>query len=63
MDLTSMIIDFECGELDDSGILELFSWMIRTGAAWTFQGMYGRMASDLIERGYLDRNGDILVEV
>jgi hypothetical protein len=60
MDITSMIIDFECGELDDSGILELFSWMVRTESAWTFQGMYGRMAADLIANGYLDQAGNIL---
>lgn len=60
MDIVGMIMDFDAGELNFEETLELFSWMIRTGSAWTFQGTYGRMAADLIANGYLDQGGNIL---
>lgn len=59
-DLTGAIIDFEAGELDKAGVLNLFSHLIKTGMAWTLQGSYGRMAASLIESGHISRTGDIL---
>lgn len=54
------IIAYERGELDDVGVLDLFSGLVRDGTAWALQGSYGRMAENLIEAGYLDRQGTIL---
>ena len=59
-DIVDMIMDFESGELSDNEILELFSELIKTGKLKSLQGMYQRMASDLIKQGYLDKNGNIL---
>tara|TARA_Y100001973_G_C5019902_1_gene242653 strand:- start:72 stop:260 length:189 start_codon:yes stop_codon:yes gene_type:complete len=59
MNLTDKIIDFECGLLDDTGVLELFAELIKNGMAWTLQGSYGRTASDLIDAGYIDTDGNI----
>jgi len=59
MNITDKIIDFECGLLDDTGVLELFAELISNGMAWTLQGSYGRTASALIDAGYIDRNGNI----
>lgn len=62
-DLTGNIIAYEQGELSDKGILELFSRLVKTGQAWSLQGCYGRMAHNLIEQGYLSKQGEILKAV
>jgi len=62
MDITDKIIDYECGLLDDTGVLELFAELIRTGMAWQLQGHYQRVAYDLIDGDYIDTNGNITNE-
>ena len=57
MNLTDKIIDFECGLLDQIGMLELFAELIKNGMAWTLQGSYGRTASALIDAGYISEDG------
>ena len=59
MDLTDKIIAYECGDMDDTGMLELFAELISNGMAWTLQGSYGRTASALIDAGYIDTDGNI----
>ena len=54
------IMAYEQGELDANGTLELFSELVKTGMAWTLQGSYGRAAMGMIQRGWLDENGNIL---
>lgn len=58
-----MLIQYECGELDDNGTLELFSDLIKTGQAWRLQGHYGRTASAIIHAGYISKDGEILEEL
>jgi len=58
--LVDKIIAYESGELNAEKTLEFFSELIKTGQAWKLQGSYGRMAHQLIEAGYLDRQGNIL---
>lgn len=57
MDLTDKIIAYETGELNNDGIIELFSELVKNGQAKKLQGKYGRMASNLIENGILDKKG------
>ena len=57
MDLVDKIIAWESGELEGKETLELFAELIKSGQAWTLQGTYGRTASDLIERGLIDKEG------
>jgi hypothetical protein len=57
------ICRYEAGELRGKEVLELFSDLIKSGLAWSLQGCYGRMAVNLIKRGYLGDNGDILKEI
>ena len=60
MDVTSDIIAFENGELDDVETIELFAQLVQNGMAWTLQGSYGRTASDLIKAGYISPEGLVL---
>jgi hypothetical protein len=50
-DVTSAIIDYEDGNLDEDATIELFQYLVDTGMAWTLQGSYGRMAHRLIQDG------------
>lgn len=62
MGLIDEIIAYESDELSNKKTLELFSKLIKNGMAWTLQGHYGRVATRLIEAGYLSRQGEILKE-
>lgn len=53
MDLLDKIIAYECGELSESEMLELFQRLVDDGTAWTLQGHYGRTAKMLIESGLI----------
>jgi hypothetical protein len=54
-DLTSQIIAYEEGELDDDATITLFQRLVDNGMAWTLQGSYGRMAARLIDAGLVHR--------
>lgn len=58
MDVTA-IIAFEEGELSLIDTLKLFAELIRTGTAWTLQGVYGRTAAGLIDAGLISPEGEI----
>jgi len=58
-DLVGAIMDYEDGNLDLGGTLALFQNLIRTGMAWSLQGSYGRAAQNLIDNGYITRDGEI----
>tara|TARA_R100000988_G_scaffold95120_1_gene61216 strand:+ start:390 stop:608 length:219 start_codon:yes stop_codon:yes gene_type:complete len=53
------IMGYECGDLNDTETLELFSHLIKNGMAWSLQGHYGRTASELMARDFIDKNGHI----
>lgn len=53
------IIAFESGELDEAGILDLFSELVGNGMAWSLQGSYGRFAASLIEQGLISPDGTV----
>ena len=58
-DITSRIIAFEEGTMDDAAVLELFSDLVKSGTVWELQGSYGRFAKQLIESDFLTEGGDI----
>ena len=58
-DMVSCIMDYESGQLDVRGTLQLFAQLIRTGHAWTLQGHYGRTATAIMDRGLIDDDGSI----
>ena len=60
MDLVDKIIEFEAGELSMKNTIDLFAELVKTGQAWSLQGSYGRGAHALIERGFIDKKGNVL---
>lgn len=52
-DIVGAIIEFEQGTLSQDETIELFQELVDRGLAWQLQGMYGRLASELIARGYV----------
>lgn len=61
MSIVNEIISFEQGELDENQTIELFARLVQSGMAWSLQGSYGRTASALINAGYIDKNGNVLM--
>lgn len=61
MSIVNEIISFEQGELDENQTIELFARLVQSGMAWSLQGSYGRMATALINAGYIDKNGNVLM--
>ena len=55
-ELTDKIITYECGEMNEAEMLELFTELVSNGMAWTLQGHYGRTASALISAGYISED-------
>ena len=60
MNIVDKIIDYESGDLEFTETLELFSELIKNGMVWQLQGHYGRVASFLIDNGYISKTGEIL---
>lgn len=58
-DVVDRIIAYEQGELSERDTLELFSYLIQTGQAWTLQGHYGRTARGLMDAGFIDAEGNV----
>lgn len=58
-DILNEIIEYEEGKMDDEGIINLFSHLIKNGMAWTLQGSYERTAAWFIEQGLIDSKGNI----
>ena len=57
MDITKLIA-FETGSLSDEETVELFQTLVDKNIAWSLQGMYGRIADQLIEAGLVTRRSD-----
>ena len=54
-DIAGKIIEFEMGEMDEAGVIDLFQELVDTGMAWSLQGSYGRMAEAMIAVGLVER--------
>jgi hypothetical protein len=59
MNIVDLIIAFESGEMTTEEQIKLFSTLIKSGMAWSLQGIYGKTASYLIDAGLIDRDGEI----
>ena len=61
-DLVNLLLDYESGELDTLGFLELFAELVRTGQAWELHDFYELVATDLIRIGYITPEGTVTME-
>jgi hypothetical protein len=59
MDIGSLIIAYEDGDLNEPQTLQLFANLIRDGICWQLQGHYGRTARQLIDRGVVSATGEL----
>jgi hypothetical protein len=57
MDYLDKIMAWESGELGNEDVLKFFAELIKSGQAWSLQGMYGRQASRFIEEGFISKDG------
>lgn len=53
MDITSQIIAYEQGELDQDEVVALFQALVDSGLAWQLQGHYGRTTAHLLQIGHI----------
>ena len=51
---------WEGGNLTMKQYFTLFADLVKSGQAWSLQGMYGRTASRMIADGYISQHGKIL---
>ncbi len=58
MDIASKIIEYECGDLDDGAVIDLFQELLDSGLCWRLQGHYGRMAQALLDNGFIFKKGE-----
>tara|TARA_Y100000114_G_scaffold56199_1_gene51436 strand:- start:97 stop:288 length:192 start_codon:yes stop_codon:yes gene_type:complete len=40
---------------DEDQVLQAWQYLVDTGLAWRLQGSFGRIATDLIERGLINK--------
>ena len=56
-ELAGQILDYESGNLSQDEIIALFQALVNNGMAWSLQGHYGRVATNLIDLGYIRSDG------
>ena len=62
INMVDAIIRYENGELSLQETMEMFSYLIKTGAVWKLQGSYGRTARAMIVDGLITPDGKINLE-
>jgi len=60
MDVVGKIMALESGEMEASEVVDFVAELIKSGLAWSLQGSYGRMASGMINAGYVSAQGVVL---
>ena len=53
LSLTTRIIQYENGELDDEEVCDLFAELVESGLIYQLQGTYQRTAQALMDAGYI----------
>jgi hypothetical protein len=61
LDDISKMSKYESGQMSDREVVDLFAELIKSGAVWKLQGDYGQTAIELIEAGFIDHKGNIIV--
>ena len=50
---------YESGELNDAETINFFADLVKSKMAWSLQGHYGRMASAMIDAGFISPEGEV----
>lgn len=50
---------YESGELNDADTITFFAELVKSKMAWSLQGSYGRMASAMIDAGFISPEGEV----
>lgn len=50
---------YESGELNDADTITFFADLVKSKMAWSLQGSYGRMASAMIDAGFISPEGEV----
>ena len=50
---------YESGELNEAETINFFADLVKSKMAWSLQGSYGRMASALIDAGFISPEGEV----
>ena len=50
---------YESGELNDAETINFFADLVKTKMAWSLQGHYGRVASAMIDAGFISPEGEV----
>jgi hypothetical protein len=53
------LMAYESGELNDAETINFFADLVKTKMAWSLQGSYGRMASAMIDAGFISPEGEV----
>ena len=53
------MIAYESGELSDADTITFFAELVKSKMAWSLQGSYGRMASAMIDAGFVSPEGEV----
>jgi hypothetical protein len=53
------LIAYESGDLSDAETINFFADLIKTKMAWSLQGHYGRIASAMIDAGFISSEGEV----
>ena len=59
MDILEGIMAYEAGEMNEEQEINFFQKLVNNGMAWSLQGHYGRVATQLIEAGFIHDMGRI----
>ena len=50
---------YESGELNEAETINFFAELVKTKMAWSLQGHYGRVASAMIDAGFISTEGEV----
>ena len=50
---------YESGELNEAETINFFADLVKSKMAWSLQGHYGRVASAMIDAGFISPEGEV----
>lgn len=53
------LMAYESGELNEAETINFFAELVKSKMAWSLQGHYGRVASAMIDAGFISPEGEV----